>query len=84
MSGSEHVQSNRICVVVGLKVVRARLRSWGDTVFVDGSPGQLYWRSHRWNGHVDPADEGFTWIRGWVHSKKTLDALVVAAALGDP
>lgn len=73
--------SNRICVVTGARVVRARLRPWGDTASADGSPGLLYWRSHRWNGHVHPDEEGFTWIRGWLHDRKTLDALVVAAAL---
>ena len=75
--------NNKICVVAGKKTFRARLRSWGDVVGMENASGSdlLYWRSHKWNGHVSADQEGITWIRGWKHDQKTLDALVVAHAL---
>ena len=75
------IMSNKITVVAGARTVQARLHGWGDVSDVDGMP-ELYWRAHRWNGHVRISDEHITWLRGWNHGKKTRDALVVAAALG--
>jgi hypothetical protein len=58
--------SNKIEVLHAGKWMRARLRPWGDVS--DGGPNGerlLYWRSHKWNGHVLPSEEGATWRRGW-------------------
>lgn len=75
--------SNKICVVAGSKTIRARLRPYGDVVGMENAIGSdlLYWRGHKWNGNVPRDQEGISWIRGWKHDQKILDALVVACAL---
>jgi hypothetical protein len=73
--------SNKITVVVGAWTVQARLQSFGHVTNVDDSVTELYWKAHKWNGHVRVDEEGVTWLRGWNHDKKMRDALVVSSAL---